>query len=31
MTVEYRPYEKTPDTTTFKIWNLPATILKRIR
>src|ERR1017187_8621886 len=30
MTVEYRPYEKTPDTTTFGIWNLPTSILKRI-
>ena len=30
MTVEYRPYEKISETTTFGIWNLPPSILKRI-
>ena len=30
LTVEYRPYEKSPDTTTLGIWNLPPSILKRI-
>jgi hypothetical protein len=30
LTVEYRPYEKTPDTTTFGVWNLPPSILRRI-
>jgi hypothetical protein len=30
MTVEYKPYQKTPDTVKYEVWNLPPTILKRI-
>lgn len=30
MTVEYSPYGQVPTMTTFGIWNLPSTILKRI-
>jgi len=31
MTVEYSPYGKVPTTATFGVWNLPPTILKRIK
>jgi hypothetical protein len=31
MTIEYRPYERTATTATFGIWNIPPTILKRIK
>jgi hypothetical protein len=30
MTVEYKPYQKIPDTVKYGVWNLPPTILKRI-
>ena len=30
MTVEYKPYQKIPDTVKYGVWNLPASILKRI-
>jgi hypothetical protein len=30
MTVEYAPYQKTPTTVVFDVWNLPPTILARI-
>jgi len=30
MTVQYKPYEKTPDTVKYGVWNLPPTILMRI-
>jgi hypothetical protein len=30
MTVEYKPYQKIPDTVKYEVWNLPPTILKRI-
>jgi hypothetical protein len=29
--VEYRPYEKTPVISTFGVWNLPPTILARMK
>jgi hypothetical protein len=30
MTIEYRPYQKTPDTVKYGVWNLPPTILNRL-
>ncbi len=30
MTLEYKPYQRIPDTTKYGVWNLPPTILKRI-
>lgn len=30
MTVEYKPYQRIPDTVKYGVWNLPPTILKRI-
>jgi len=29
--IEYTPYEKIPDTDKLGIWNLPPTILARLR
>ena len=30
MTIEYSPYQKTPDTRKYSVWNLPPTILDRL-
>lgn len=30
MTIEYKPYEKIPDTVKYEVWYLPPTILMRI-
>ncbi len=30
MTIQYKPYERTPDTVKYGVWNLPPTILARI-
>jgi hypothetical protein len=30
MAIEYKPYQKTPDTVKYEVWNLPSSILKRI-
>ncbi len=30
MTIEYKPYQRIPDTVKYGVWNLPPTILKRI-
>jgi hypothetical protein len=30
MTIEYRPYQKTPDTIKYGVWNLPPSILNRL-
>lgn len=30
VTIEYRPYQKTPDTVKYGVWNLPPSILNRL-
>lgn len=30
MAIEYKPYQKTPDTVKYGVWNLPPTVLARI-